>query len=461
MEESTPRLTQLLAEVAALHQQVASLSVQVQTQEAVLTTLQASLVARDVELARQHATLAELQDTLAEQGLENAELQQALDEQVSVQQAVEAERHQYQTLFDLAPDGYLVTNPVGAIQEANPAAARLFGMPAAHLLGKPLAGFVAREDAPRFHTFLHTLATAPSAAPVWMGGFQPPRRRAFLGELTVAIRQEAIAHGQRYHWLLRDITARVETEAALRAALAEQQRLEREAQRAAHFALLGRLAAGVSHEIRNPLGAVVLHVDLLEEVLQQPSPDSPDEVRDTLAEIKTNLARVDDLVQDYLSLVRVAAIERHPCDLGEALQTWVTEWQPLATGRGVRLCLDAGMALGVVAVHASTLRRALLNLVQNALDAMPQGGTLTLRGQRTTTAIHLQVQDTGSGIAATALAQIFEPLYTTKPGGTGLGLYIVQEIVAAHGGQITVESCEGHGTTFTLTLPVILDEASA
>jgi PAS domain S-box-containing protein len=182
-------------------------------------------------------------------------------------------------LFDLALDGYLVTNPVGAIQEANPAAARLFGMPAAHLPGKPLAGFVAREDAPRFQTFLHTLATAPSATPVWMGCFQPPRRRAFLGELTVAIRQEATAHGQRYHWLLRDITARAD--------LAEQQRLEREAQRAAHFALLGRLAAGVSHEIRNPLSAVVLHVDLLEEVLQQPSPDSSDEVRDTLAEIKT------------------------------------------------------------------------------------------------------------------------------------------------------------------------------
>ena len=71
------------------------------------------------------------------------------------------------------------------------------------------------------------------------------------------------------------------------------------------------------------------------------------------------------------------------------------------------------------------------------------------------------MQDTGSGIAATALAQISEPLYTTKPGGTGLGLYIVQEIVAAHGGQITVESCEGHGTTFTLTLPLIPDETSA
>jgi len=81
---------------------------------------------------------------------------------------------------------------------------------------------VAREDAPRFLTFLHTLATAPAVAPVWMGGFQPPRRRAFWGELTMAIRQEATADGQRYHWPLRDIMARAETEAALRAALVER-----------------------------------------------------------------------------------------------------------------------------------------------------------------------------------------------------------------------------------------------
>jgi signal transduction histidine kinase len=75
--------------------------------------------------------------------------------------------------------------------------------------------------------------------------------------------------------------------------------------------------------------------------------------------------------------------------------------------------------------------------------------------------VHLQVQDTGHGIAAATLAQIFEPLYTTKPGGTGLGLYLVQEIVTAHGGQITVESVEGQGTTFLITLPVTLDTASS
>jgi signal transduction histidine kinase len=111
--------------------------------------------------------------------------------------------------------------------------------------------------------------------------------------------------------------------------------------------------------------------------------------------------------------------------------------------------------------HAGTLRRVLLNLVQNALDAMPQGGTLTLAGQRTATQVQLHVRDTGSGMSAEQLARIFEPLYTTKPEGTGLGLYIVREIMAAHAGHVTVQSVEGQGTTFTLTLPPAGDATPA
>jgi signal transduction histidine kinase len=91
--------------------------------------------------------------------------------------------------------------------------------------------------------------------------------------------------------------------------------------------------------------------------------------------------------------------------------------------------------------------------VENACDATPPGGSIILAGHGTATQVRLCLQDTGSGIPAERLAQIFEPLYTTKPGGTGLGLYIVQEIVAAHGGHVTVESVAGQGTTFTITLP--------
>src|SRR5206468_4160250 len=113
--------------------------------------------------------------------------------------------------------------------------------------------------------------------------------------------------------------------------------------------------------------------------------------------------------------------------------------------------------LGTVAVHANTLFRALLNVVQNAVDAMPHGGTLTLAAQGTATHVQLHVRDTGSGIPAEHRAAMFEPLYTTKSGGTGLGLYIVREIVTAHGGQVSVESVEGQGTTLTLTLPRAMD----
>ena len=251
-----------------------------------------------------------------------------------------------------------------------------------------------------------------------------------------------------------ELEQRVEERTAdLRRAMAERQRLEEAAQRAEHFALLGRLAAGVSHEIRNPLAAVFLYVDLLEEELRTSSPDSPAAMAESLAEIRTNLERLEDLVQDYLTLVRMTGLQQETQDLGAAVQTWGTQMQREVRERAVTILMQGMADLGPVAFHASTLRRALLNLVQNAADAMPQGGTVTLTGRGTATQVQLRVQDTGSGIPAEKLGQIFEPLYTTKPGGTGLGLYIVQEIVAAHEGQITVESVPGQGTTFTVTLP--------
>ena len=115
--------------------------------------------------------------------------------------------------------------------------------------------------------------------------------------------------------------------AALQREIAERQRLEREALRAQHFLLLGRLAVSVSHEIRNPLSAITLHVELLQEELCQPSPNSAEVMAQSFTEITTQLGRLHDLVQDYLSLARVATIERTPQDLGATVETWAHEWQ--------------------------------------------------------------------------------------------------------------------------------------
>jgi two-component system sensor histidine kinase HydH len=202
-------------------------------------------------------------------------------------------------------------------------------------------------------------------------------------------------------------------------------------------------------------------MDLLEEELQSLLPERPAQIAEPFAEIRTQLTRLDNLVQDYLSLARLASLQREPTEIGTFVDDFLQEVAPQVAQCGITLRREGPISLGPVALHTNTFRRVLLNLVQNALEAMPQGGTLTLQGQRTATAVHLEVQDTGSGMAADTLAQIFEPLYTTKPGGTGLGLYIVLEIIAAHGGHITVESREGQGTTFTLMLPVARDEAGA
>jgi two-component system, sporulation sensor kinase E len=156
----------------------------------------------------------------------------------------------------------------------------------------------------------------------------------------------------------------------------------------AHFTLLSHLAAGVSHELRNPLGVIVLHVDLLEEELRQPSPESATEITQALTEIKVHLARVADHVQNHLSILRVNALQPVPLDLGMLVMQCAQEMPPALAAHGITLRLDALEQLGIVALHASTFRRALVNLVHNAIDAMPQGGTLTLQGRRQAATVH-------------------------------------------------------------------------
>src|SRR4029453_15801476 len=158
--------------------------------------------------------------------------------------------------------------------------------------------------------------------------------------------------------------------------------------------------------------------------------------------------------QEPLSLARVPNVRREMVAVDALVASIADEHQPRLAAQGVTLHLEGLQALGQVALHRFTFRRALLNLVANALDAMPDGGHLTRAGQRTASHLIVSVQDTGEGMSAEQLPQLFTPLYTTKANGTGLGLYVVQEIVKAHRGTVDVTSTRGAGTTFTLRLPL-------
>jgi two-component system CheB/CheR fusion protein len=404
-----------------------------------------------------------------------AALEAAQTAQAQRLQALSEAQALAEKVIETIRDPLLILHPDLRVQTANPAFYRLFQVHPADTLGQPIYDLGNGQWAiPELRTLLEDIL--PHRA--LFHDFEVSHTFPQLGPRTLLLNALRLDHLQLILLAIEDMTsrkyaetllhahaARLGTQAAdqsaaledalahLRREMATRQRVEREAQRAQHFALLGRLAAGLSHDIRNPLGAAVLHMDLLEEELRQPSPDSAAEVAQTLAEMRTQLARLEDLVQNHLSLARIGQLARTSQDLAAALQTWATAWQDLAAARGVTIQIEGVATLGQVAFHPTTLQRALLNLVQNALDAMGPGGTLTVRGQATATQVQLHVQDTGVGIPAAQRARIFEPLYTTKPGGSGLGLYIVHEIVAAHAGRVTVASREEQGTTVTLTLP--------
>lgn len=222
---------------------------------------------------------------------------------------------------------------------------------------------------------------------------------------------------------------------------------------AARSHTLGRLAEALAHEIRNPLTTVFLHADILEEALQQADPDGPQLVH-FVRVMRAEVRRVDELIQQYLWLARLPYLERHPEDLGLQLEAFGLEMRDVLTAHGITLALEGIHTLGSLDLHPPTFQRLLRHVCQNALEAMPHGGTLRICGQRSASCIRLEISDTGCGLSPAVLPHVCEPLYTTHAGKLGLGLYIAQEIVRAHAGELTLTSQPGIGTTVGLTFPL-------
>lgn len=270
-------------------------------------------------------------------------------------------QHLFALAIEAAPNAMLLVDRDGRMILVNAQAERVFGYKREELLGQSIELLVPARYQHTHSGYFAQFWQQPSVRPMGVGRDLHGRRKDGTEvPIEVGLNPMQTGVGSFVLAAIVDIT--------------ERQRLQREAQRATHFALLGRLAASLSHDIRNPLSTAMLHVDLLEEELRAPAPDSPEQTAQSLAEIRTQLARLNDLVQDYLSLARLENITRTPQDFGAAVQTWATEWQAFAAVHRITVHLDGLETLGQVAFHANTLRRAVDNLIQNALQAMEPGG---------------------------------------------------------------------------------------
>jgi signal transduction histidine kinase len=223
--------------------------------------------------------------------------------------------------------------------------------------------------------------------------------------------------------------------------------------RSDRLAAVGTLAAGIAHEIRNPLVSIHTFTQLLPERLDDP------EFRTTFLRIASDeVARASALIDDLLTFARPSPSATHQVDLNAILEQMVRLLDGQAKKKAIRLIFSPSASLLPVLADEGQLKQVFMNLLLNALQATPQGGeisltTQTVRDQRGKECCRVVVQDTGEGILPEHKEQIFDPFFTTKSSGTGLGLFIAYQIVAEHGGYIDVESLRGEGTSFYVHLP--------
>jgi two-component system NtrC family sensor kinase len=229
---------------------------------------------------------------------------------------------------------------------------------------------------------------------------------------------------------------------------AELRRSEAVLARANRLSSIGTLAAGIAHEVRNPLTAVKTFLDLLPE--RQDDRDFVDQFRQlSLGELK----RVTDLINDLLAMGRSTTTQRAVISLDDCIEPVVRLVENQARNRQVQIVFESAPNVAPVHVDADQLKQIVLNLLLNALDASPPETTVTIRTFEDADGPGFEVEDQGVGIASDRVDDIFEPFYTTKKAGTGLGLALVHQMIVEHGGTITVDSEVGQGTLFTVFLP--------
>lgn len=363
------------------------------------------------------------------------------------QDVTERERAQatLRNLIDTTQDGVITIDRQGHIELFNQAAERIFGYTRKEVIGQNVQLLMPEPYASEHQGYVDRYQqTGERRAIGRIRTVAAQRKNGQVFPVELSLTEIRSGNEVRYGAFIRDISDKVRL---------QEQLVERE-----RLAAIGTTAATFAHEVGNPLNSMYMLAQLLERRLRKQYDAVDESVLTPLHNLMGEMQRLLALLEEFRSLARRQQLQLKPVSLPLLIADLCTTEAPYYAAHNIEVAHEISTDLPLIEADTEKLKQVLLNLCKNAVEAMPQGGTLTVRTHNSSGRLRLEVSDTGVGIPVGL--DIFEPFTTTKTQGTGLGLTIVRQIIAAHKGTLNYFTTPGQGSTFTIDLPLTQSESS-
>jgi len=339
-------------------------------------------------------------------------------------------------VFEALREGVILIGVDGRVSFLNAAASRFFGLDAVFYIGKKLSDLVRGMD-------WQAMMDQSTVVSRDMEVFYPERR--YLHFYLAPIQDRELPSG--FVMIINDLTSdRAQTQATI-----ESERL----------GALTLLAAGVAHEIGNPLNSLGIHLQLLDRKIKKMAAGDRQPLEEHLSTARQEIQRLDSILKQFLQAIRPSALRRERLQLGELCRDVLRLLEPELSARGIRVVLDFSPDLPMLELDPVQMHQVFHNVLRNAAQAIRNDadGCITVSMNSNDYEVHVLIEDNGTGISPEQMGTMFEPYRSTKEGGTGLGLLIVRRIIREHGGEMEIESREGSGTRVSLFLPLTAKKA--
>jgi len=360
-----------------------------------------------------------------------------------------------ETVFNAIQEGIIVTDSKSRITYLNDAACGLFGLEASEAIGKRLDERIGgldwesltRSGGPVSHDmeifYPQSRFINFYVVPLMMEQREPTVVRGGLSAVALAKAEPITATAEEvgHVIILRDIT--------------ESRRNAQQTIESERLNALRLLAAGVAHEIGNPLNSLHIHLQLMERSVQKLADGEKAELEQSIDVARSEVNRLDSIVTQFLKAVRPSRPQLRPENVNTIVEEAVRFFAPEFQDRGIIVEQELRSDLPLLQLDRDQMKQAFYNVIKNSVEAMHRHGTLRIRTDLADTHVIVRFEDSGGGMSAENLSRVFEPYFTTKPSGSGLGLLIVRRIVREHGGELSIESNQGKGLTLTIRLPFI------